>query len=390
MSPASLPDIDTLPDALHCVDYWRRNSCATYILGLVAGHGLLTTTGEDHKQLRKAMTPALYLKLDGLNRHVLPALPARNYEGREREGGPRQARSSPCMSGVCLSWSWSLFFAPHLHVVGKVALDIICDTVFGYKTDCLHNPHNEFAVAFEQLLQLQSGPNLAKLVAILSIPGTSSLSRSQWMYRNRWLIGKLPIIHTLEKLVESLYRIRAISRCCAPRPPTCRRYDHQEGHHVATCAHAEGGLEGGSDSGGHVRHGDGGPGAHVLGTGHETTATGLSWIRAINTWKDIWGDDACVLSLTLDLILIRFYSACWFNLFEASFLSFPSSLAPYGCIGKTMAYTEPEDSMSLRVTRAANKAMDTGLYESTSNWARQQATHWDRIGTEGQDSVSDF
>jgi cytochrome P450 len=38
---------------------------AVEILGLVAGHGLLTTTGEDHKQLRKAMTPAFYLKLDG-------------------------------------------------------------------------------------------------------------------------------------------------------------------------------------------------------------------------------------------------------------------------------------------------------------------------------------
>jgi cytochrome P450 len=96
--------------------------------------------------------------------------------------------------------------------VGKVALDIICDTAFGYKTDCLHNPHNELAVAFEQLLQLQSGPNLAKLVAILSIPGTSSLSRSQWMYRHRWFLGKLPIIHNFEKLVDSLYRIRTISR----------------------------------------------------------------------------------------------------------------------------------------------------------------------------------
>jgi hypothetical protein len=62
--------------------------------------------------------------------------------------------------------------------VGKVALDIICDTAFRYKTDCLHNPHNELAVTFEQLLQLQSGPNLTKLLAILSIPGTSSLSRT--------------------------------------------------------------------------------------------------------------------------------------------------------------------------------------------------------------------
>jgi hypothetical protein len=96
-------------------------------------------------------------------------------------------------------------------VVGKVTLDIICDTAFGYKTDCLHNPHNELAVAFEHLLQLQSGPNLAKLVAILSIPGSVQLSKSGWMYRHRRFIGKLPVINDFEQLVESLHRIRTIS-----------------------------------------------------------------------------------------------------------------------------------------------------------------------------------
>jgi cytochrome P450 len=98
-----------------------------------------------------------------------------------------------------------------LRTVGKVTLDIICDTAFGYKTDCLHNPHNELAVAFEKLLQLQSGPNLAKLVAILSIPGASRAFRSEWMYRNAWLFGKLPVVSEFEKLVGSLHRIRTIS-----------------------------------------------------------------------------------------------------------------------------------------------------------------------------------
>ncbi|KAJ7314923.1 cytochrome P450 [Mycena albidolilacea] len=163
------------------------------ILGPVAGHGLLTTIGEDHKQLRKAMTPAFYLKLDGPNRHVLPA-------------GLLEIMKA-VIKKEAIPEAGKVF-------LGKVALDIICDTAFGYKTDCLHNPHNELAAAPEQLLQLQFSPNLAKLVAIpiLRIPGTSSLSRSQWMYRHRWFLGKLPIIYNFEKLVDSLYCICAISR----------------------------------------------------------------------------------------------------------------------------------------------------------------------------------
>lgn len=41
--------------------------------------------------------------------------------------------------------------------VGKVTLDIICETAFGYRTDSLHNPQNELAEAYENLLNLQSG-----------------------------------------------------------------------------------------------------------------------------------------------------------------------------------------------------------------------------------------
>lgn len=43
------------------------------------------------------------------------------------------------------------------HIVSKVTLDIICETAFGYKTDSLHNPHNELAEAYESLLNLQTG-----------------------------------------------------------------------------------------------------------------------------------------------------------------------------------------------------------------------------------------
>lgn len=50
--------------------------------------------------------------------------------------------------------------------VSKVTLDIICETAFGYKSDSLHNPHNDLAEAYEDLISLQSGaqsPDCANL-----------------------------------------------------------------------------------------------------------------------------------------------------------------------------------------------------------------------------------
>lgn len=41
--------------------------------------------------------------------------------------------------------------------VSKVTLDIVCLTAFGYNTDSLHNPDNELADAYHNLLSLQSG-----------------------------------------------------------------------------------------------------------------------------------------------------------------------------------------------------------------------------------------
>jgi hypothetical protein len=42
-------------------------------------------------------------------------------------------------------------------LVSKVTLDIICVSAFGYETDSLHNPHNELAEAYEELIRLQTG-----------------------------------------------------------------------------------------------------------------------------------------------------------------------------------------------------------------------------------------
>jgi hypothetical protein len=49
--------------------------------------------------------------------------------------------------------------------VSKVTLDIICETAFGYKTDSLHNPHNELAEAYEKLINMQSGKRFVQETA---------------------------------------------------------------------------------------------------------------------------------------------------------------------------------------------------------------------------------
>lgn len=71
--------------------------------------------------------------------------------------------------------------------------DIICEAAFGYKTDSLHNPHNELAEAYENLINLQSGPNMARMIAFMHIPGFAKLMGSKIFYKlrkiNYWLPG---------------------------------------------------------------------------------------------------------------------------------------------------------------------------------------------------------
>ena len=86
-------------------------------------------------------------------------------------------------------------------------MDIICETAFGYKADSLHNPHNELAVAYEALISTQSGtslfdyhmndtdawigPNLAKFIFLMLIPGMPRFLSSGWAYNHRWIFEKI-------------------------------------------------------------------------------------------------------------------------------------------------------------------------------------------------------
>ena len=75
---------------------------------------------------------------------------------KSKQSIPRKRENNlQCTSGVSLALSTSHKCLRRL--VGKVTLDIISLTAFGYKTDCLHDPHNELAQAYEVLVGMQSG-----------------------------------------------------------------------------------------------------------------------------------------------------------------------------------------------------------------------------------------
>ncbi|KAG6821440.1 hypothetical protein H0H93_010164 [Arthromyces matolae] len=94
--------------------------------------------------------------------------------------------------------------------VSKVTLDIICETAFGYKTDSLHDPHNELAEAYEQLIGLQSGWG-AKIALIMSIPGAAKLISSKWAYHHRHWFQKIEFFRAAGDLIDCMYRIKRIS-----------------------------------------------------------------------------------------------------------------------------------------------------------------------------------
>lgn len=108
-----------------------------------------------------------------------------------------------------------------------VTLDIICLTAFGYECDSLHNPKNELADSYHRLLNLQSGmtrpshslcypypdtgTNLARLIAVISLPGTPKLIKSEWLYNHRHWLRKWSHLEPLSIMVECMHRIERVS-----------------------------------------------------------------------------------------------------------------------------------------------------------------------------------
>ncbi|THU80948.1 cytochrome P450 [Dendrothele bispora CBS 962.96] len=170
-------------------------------LGIVAGYGLLTVTGNVHRQMRRAMNPAFSIPsltaqtdmyhdaLDGLVEILDEKITA-----EEEKVGAGQGI-------VEKMYIW----------MSKVTLDIICLSAFGYETDSLHNPHNELAEAYEELIKLQTGYNLTLFIVILSIPGVPKLLTSEWAWRHRKSIAKLPFLDKASIMIDCMHRIKAVS-----------------------------------------------------------------------------------------------------------------------------------------------------------------------------------
>ncbi|KDR83719.1 hypothetical protein GALMADRAFT_236061 [Galerina marginata CBS 339.88] len=398
------------PEALHqiLVKDWLEYPRPTFlrnILGLVTGYGLLTVTGTDHKQMRKAMNPAfstsnlmaqtqMYFEpIDGLVEILKAEIDNQKDPGKGKE----------------------------LHVydwMSKVTLDIICETAFGYKADSLHNPHNELAEAYELLLSLQSGPNLAKLILLVSLPGGPRFLASEWAYHHRHWLRKIPLLSATSHFVDAMYRIRKLSRAMLEEKMkdsnlTLNDSDTKKDIMSILVRARKAELDGGKGGYAMSDHAMMDQVLTFLGAGHETTASGLTWtlwhlsnnpdsqrrlraelapvfadnprpeyrtlkdlqwldcvvmeslrvmppvpltarvaaktdhidgilvpkgtlltipIRIVNTWKEIWGEDAEL-----------FNPARWLNLPQNSHSTFSmlSFIAgPHACIGKTMSIIE--------------------------------------------------
>ncbi|KAF7980393.1 hypothetical protein HWV62_38192 [Athelia sp. TMB] len=193
----------TRPEALHqiFVSDWLefpRPSYLRKILGLVTGNGLLTVTGNQHKQMRKAMNPAFSIPnlMSQTNMFYDP------IEGLvDIFNDQITAQANPADGKEIHVYDW----------MAKVTLDIICSTAFGYDTDSLHNPHNELAQAYEHLLNLQSGANLAGLMVLAAIPGAYKLLNTNWAHSHRSWLDRIPFLAPASTLVHSMHRIKTIS-----------------------------------------------------------------------------------------------------------------------------------------------------------------------------------
>ncbi|PPQ84713.1 hypothetical protein CVT24_002674 [Panaeolus cyanescens] len=238
------------------------------ILGLATGYGLLTVTGDEHKQMRKAMNPAFSLPnlISQTNMYYEP------IEGLINIFKDKVGKEDSEKGSIIHVYEW----------MSKVTLDIICETAFGYRADSLHNPHNELAEAYELLLSLQSGVNLAKLSFLVTLPGGPSILASKWAYNWRNVLRKLPIFSPLGDFVDAMYRIRKLSKAMleekmkdADLPLTDMEAKRDIMSILVRARRAE--QEGGKDGYAMSDRAMMDQVLTFLGAGHETTASGLTW-----------------------------------------------------------------------------------------------------------------
>ncbi|KAF5375769.1 hypothetical protein D9757_009010 [Collybiopsis confluens] len=256
------------------------------VLGSVTGYGLLTVTGDEHRQMRKAMNPAF----------SIPNLTAQTdmyYDAIQGLVEIFASHTDQKEGKIIPVYEW----------MSKVTLDIICETAFGYRTDSLHNPHNELAEAYEHLVNLQSGTNLVKFISTIIIPGMPRFIQSELAYRYRTIFSYLPLLAPLATLVDSMHTIKRVSAKMVQ--------DKIKESIESGVVDGDSELSGKKDImsilvrartrevGDGYKMSDEAMMAQVLtflGAGHETTASGLAWVCK-----------ASLSSLSTVICLLTFY-----------------------------------------------------------------------------------
>ncbi|TDL17333.1 cytochrome P450 [Rickenella mellea] len=260
------------PEALHkiLVSDWveyPRPEFMRRVLGVTAGWGLLTTTGDEHRQMRKAMNPAfsianLTAQTDMYYEPIYGLLDILRQE--------IQSSTDPSTGKVFHIYEW----------LSKATLDIICLTAFGYKTDSLHNPDNELADAYHKLIELQSMPNLVLFISLITVPGFLRLMKTEWMYEHRSWLTLIRGLSPAATLIESMHRINNVASQILSEKTSeasavmsgdtaskrdimsllvqARKREVGEGYRLSDADMIEQVLT-------------------FLGAGHETTASGLAW-----------------------------------------------------------------------------------------------------------------
>ncbi|KAI0029997.1 cytochrome P450 [Vararia minispora EC-137] len=256
------------PEALQkiLVNDWTNYPRPNFLrdmLGIVAGYGLLTVTGNEHRQMRRAINPAFSLSnimaqtdiyFDSIDVYVSFLGRSQVKESKER---------------VVPMYEW----------MSKVTLDIICDTAFGYRSNSLRNPNGALVRAYETLIALQSGPTLAKFIFIVSLPLMPTLI-------NHRTFGPLlaplfrfvPGVALFETLVKSTLEIRKISRELLRERVAESGVDVEDTSSKRDILSLLVRARKGENDGYTLSDDDlVDQVLTFLGAGHETTASGLSW-----------------------------------------------------------------------------------------------------------------
>ncbi|KAH7927163.1 cytochrome P450 [Leucogyrophana mollusca] len=236
-----------------------------HVLGLVVGYGLFTVTGNEHKMMRKTMGPAF----------AIPNLMAQTelcYDIIDEYVDVLNSEIDAEPSGRKV----------HLihNLMTKLTLDVLCLTAFGYKSNNLRQPKGSLAEAYEELLDLQSGPNIASFCFGVSIPFVPAFMTSGFAHLFSPLFRVNAALHRGGVTAETMHRIRVIAERmlderiaeleAAPfddAPQTkdlmsiilqSRSAEKAEGYQSSTAEMVD-----------HI--------LTFLGAGHDTTASSLTW-----------------------------------------------------------------------------------------------------------------